>query len=201
MTSAAGFLARRAPHLRTDLQRPLPTRRITQRSGTLLLFEGHHSLSIPYLAFKCFPSSGTQGEMEKHWIKRLRVIARLVVETSVFIAVIAQSICWLSGWPLLSLLWNQGESPTQSLASRGNRVFALSPAVKVQPRSQSHRFSSGYLSKDDSATLHLVPVRAGAWGELRFAKQPGYLCDIVVSGVAGYDGTSRHRTLGLLRTR
>lgn len=68
--------------------------------------------------------------MGTHCSKRPMGVTRVVVETCVFIAVIAQSICWLSGWPLLSFFWNHGEPSTQSLVSHGNLVFALSPAVK-----------------------------------------------------------------------
>lgn len=68
--------------------------------------------------------------MERHWAIGLRGFARVFLEASVFVLVVTQAICSLSGWSLLGLLGLYDNETTQTVVTNGNRVYALSPAVQ-----------------------------------------------------------------------
>lgn len=72
--------------------------------------------------------------MYGHCTARLKGAAAAAAQASFFFFAISLSICWLSGWPLLGLLGGPlgGPHVQQSLEGAGERVYALSPAVKVQ---------------------------------------------------------------------
>ena len=65
-------------------------------------------------------------------LARLKDYVRLAVQTAIFFLVIAQTICWLSGWPLLFSGTNPGPAlPSSPPGAESGRVYSLSPAIKV----------------------------------------------------------------------
>lgn len=72
--------------------------------------------------------------MQVRGVSRLKGISRLIFETSALVIVVAQAICWLSGWSLLGLLRIREDLSTQSPVTAGTRSFDLSPAIKVHPK-------------------------------------------------------------------
>lgn len=64
-------------------------------------------------------------------LARLKDYVRLAVQTAIFFLVIAQTICWLSGWPLLFSGTNPGPAlPSSPPGAESGRVYSLSPAIK-----------------------------------------------------------------------
>ncbi|KAL8438880.1 hypothetical protein Efla_005360 [Eimeria flavescens] len=67
--------------------------------------------------------------MEARRASPVKAVALLSFQSVIFVYLIAQAICWLSGWSILSLLNLGEELSPEKAALQPDRTFALSPAV------------------------------------------------------------------------